>query len=31
MEKYWCTTNDMGEAIGEISSEYTRNLAAKDA
>jgi hypothetical protein len=31
MEQYRSITNDIGEAIGKIGSEYTRNLAAKGA
>jgi hypothetical protein len=30
MEQYRYITNDMGDPIGEIGSECTRNLAAKD-
>jgi hypothetical protein len=31
MEQYRSTMNDIGEVIGGICSEYTRNLTAKGA
>jgi hypothetical protein len=29
IRQYWCTTNDMSKAIGEIGFESVKNLAAK--